>query len=108
MSVADIVLSPFTGIAWVLSLPIRTFASITSWVRRRKYDPEKDICPGCGFRGDSGTAGKTCRIQTREVHSAEKLALWHECYRCYAEYWTNTFIPAAKWYRKPIRLESEI
>lgn len=86
---------------WILSLPIRIFTAIVILLKP-KYDPEKDVCPGCGFRGDSGTAGKTCRIEVTRVMNVEKLALRHKCFRCSAEFYTPVFRKASDWYREPV------
>jgi hypothetical protein len=36
---------------WILSLPIQILASAITWIRARRYDPEKVMCPACGFKG---------------------------------------------------------
>src|SRR5271157_5443246 len=58
-----VLFSPITLIAYILSLPISVFTWIVITVRARRYDPEKEVCPACGFKGDKGTDGKTCRIE---------------------------------------------
>jgi len=98
-------INPLIWISWILSLPLRFFTFVVVSYRRhqlKNYDPTKDPCPACGFRGDKGTAGAACRVQTRKTMGPEKLGLWHECYRCSAEYWTNILTKADAWYREPI------
>jgi hypothetical protein len=87
--------SPLTLIVWLLSLPIRLFTFIVT--RIRVYNPEKDICPACGFKGDSGTGGKSCLVTCTPVTSTERVALQHICFRCTAHYYTPVLTKAVKW-----------
>jgi hypothetical protein len=96
----DYVFSPLRLVFWILSVPLR----VTSWtvkkVRARTYNPEKDICPGCGFRGDGGTAGKTCRVTFRETDGPDRGNLEHECFRCSALFYTKTIKPVETWHKQ--------
>jgi hypothetical protein len=93
-------LSPLTWIAWLLSLPIRVFTFVV--VRVRKYDPEKALCPGCGFKGDSGTNGKSCSVMCVEINEASRAALRHICFRCAAIFWTPCITDPRKWMAKKV------
>lgn len=84
-------------ILWVVALPIRLVAWAIATTRERLYDPEKDICPGCGFRGDRGTGGKTCIIRFVRVDGPEKASIEHTCLRCEAKFYSKIFWPAEKW-----------
>lgn len=61
------------------------------------YDPEKDVCPSCGFRGDSGTAGKSCTIRFVRTLGSEKGAIEHTCLRDGAVFYTKLFKRAEDW-----------
>jgi hypothetical protein len=90
--------NPITILAWILALPVRLLAFIVLTVRARRYDPEKLVCPCCGFRGDSGTNHKTCRVEFRETVSKEQGHLEHTCFRCHAPFYTNTLRPVEEWH----------
>lgn len=84
-------------IFWLIGLPIRAAAWTITSVRAKMYDPEKAICPGCGFRGDRGTAKKTCIIKFVRTETAEKASIQHTCLRCSAPFFSKIFLPAEKW-----------
>jgi predicted RNA-binding Zn-ribbon protein involved in translation (DUF1610 family) len=91
-----------TGISrfllWILALPIQILAFVISWVRASKYNPEKITCPACGFRGDSGTNGKSCTVTFVRVVEKEKAALRHTCFRCGCnEIYSSLTYPANNW-----------
>lgn len=92
--------NPISWISWILALPIRGLAAIISFIRERNYDPEEAICPACGFRGDDGTAGKTCRIHFVATSGIERGAIQHTCFRCNADYFSHLFRPAEHWLPK--------
>ena len=92
----DFFLFPFKIVFVVLSWPIRIFTWIVLKCKK-DYDPERLTCPGCGFRGDSGTNGKTCTVTHRKVESMEKACNEHRCYRCDALYYTKLFKDAKDW-----------
>ena len=100
LAVADTLLAPLRWIAVILALPINFVASITEIVRKRRYNPEKVVCPGCGFKGDNGTDNKTCRIAHTLTGGPEKAVNEHTCFRCGALYYTSLFLPAEKWLAK--------
>lgn len=78
-AVLSFILFPIKAVAWVISLPIRGFVWVASL---KKNDPERTICPGCGFRGDSGTGGKSVVLNFRETQGAERAAIQCTCLRC--------------------------
>lgn len=90
----DIIFAPVRVIVWIIALPIRLFTWIIAH-SRTPYNPEKDICPGCGFRGDDG--GNTCRIQTVRTTGTEKAMIAHECLRCSAVFHTPCFRKPEEW-----------
>lgn len=87
--------SPVTIISWILAQPIRLFGYIVKKVR--VYNPEKDVCPACGFKGDSGTGGKSCLVSCVKTTGPEKAALQHICFRCTAQFHTPIVVKAEKW-----------
>ena len=89
--------NPISWVAWILALPIRFIAWIIATVRSRMYDPEQIVCPACGFRGDSGTANKTCRISCVRTSGPEKAAIEHSCFRCNAKFYSKLFSQAQGW-----------
>lgn len=94
----DVILAPIGWLAWIISLPIRGTAWLVATIRASKYDPEKLICPGCGFRGDSGTGGKSCYVKFTRTMGNERAAIQHMCYRCGCEeIFTKLYVPAEKW-----------
>jgi hypothetical protein len=97
--VFDFFLAPFKAVALVLSLPVRGFTWVA--VRLKKpYDPERTVCPGCGFRGDDGTGGKSCTVIFIRTRGIEKAALQCRCLRCGCpDFYVKLFLPADKWLR---------
>lgn len=93
----DFLLSPFKAFFWLLSIPVRIFTFVVTKIKTKNYDPERAVCPGCGFRGDSGTNKKTCRINHVAVEGAERAMNEHICFRCSAKYYTKLFKPAVQW-----------
>jgi ribosomal protein L37E len=92
------------GVSWVIALPIRIFTWVVVKIRVRTYDPEKVVCPACGFRGDSGTSGRTCRVKFIETAGSEKAALQHICFRCGNDKWASKlYAPAEKWMMQPAK-----
>lgn len=87
-----------------ISLPVNLLAFVLEKIRWHRYDPEKVICPGCGFRGDSGTNGKTCRIRFIAFGSGfeeNQAGIQHTCFRCGNDRWySQTFVAAEKWIAK--------
>lgn len=96
-SLSSIFNDTLTGISWVFSLPIRVAAWSILTIRRRRYDPEKVVCPGCGYRGERGSSYKTCQIQFTPTNGPEQAAIGHSCLRCNAPYFTPLFRPAKDW-----------
>lgn len=84
-------------LVWTVSIPIRATAWTITTIRARLYDPEEDICPACGFRGDRGTGKKTCTIKFVRTETPEKGAIEHTCLRCAAQFYSGVFLPANKW-----------
>lgn len=94
----DIVLAPIGWISWVIALPIRAITWTISTIRARNYDPEQLVCPACGFRGDSGTGGKSCMIKFIRTTGQDKASIQHMCFRCGCdEIFTSLFLPGQKW-----------
>ena len=90
--------NPITWIIWGLVLPIRGISWIITTIRARRYDPEKVICPACGFRGDSGTGGKTCRVSFKRTTGIERASIQHTCFRCGCnEIFSQLFLNPDKW-----------
>jgi hypothetical protein len=100
MSATDIIFAPVGWIAWILSLPVEIFSFIVKKVRK-PYDPEREVCYACGFKGDAGTDRKSCVIWFDDSVQGGP-ALRHDCFRCGARHWTKLFVPAGKWYRSPL------
>jgi hypothetical protein len=82
---------------YLLILPVKAFTWIVTKVKTRRYDPEKRVCPGCGFRGDKGTDYKTCSIKIKQTSGIERYSLEHNCFRCSAVHYSPLFTPADKW-----------
>jgi len=74
--------SPLTLIFWILAQPVRAFTWAVVSVRSRRYDPTKRVMPCCGFKGDSGTDGKSCRIEFTPTAGPERAGIKHICFRC--------------------------
>lgn len=90
----EILFAPLVGLAWILSLPIRMLAWGIAKVRTQTYNPEKAICPACGFKGDHG--GNSCIIRFTRTKEY-KGAIEHDCLRCGALYYSKLFLAAEKW-----------
>lgn len=92
--------NPFNPFSWI-ALPIKGLSWIVTQVRARLYDPEKITCPACGFRGDSGTNGKTCSIKFVRTMGNERAAIQHTCFRCGCnEIFSHVYAPAGMWLPK--------
>lgn len=88
-------------IAWLLSLPIRFLDIVIRWIRRRRYDPERVMCPACGFKGDKNTGKISCRLNFIRTGGNERAALQHICLRCGCDFYTtNFYLPADKFVPK--------
>ena len=98
----------FTGIVAITTFPFRLILGFVEqgvklltvsirFYQRRIYNPEKTICPACGFRGDSGTAKKVCTVTTVDTVGHERKALEHRCFRCSATYYSHILTPVEKW-----------
>ncbi len=88
-------------IIWILALPLRILAFLISWLRRRRYNPERAMCPACGFKGDKGTGNNSCRINFIRTNGPEKAALQHICFRCGCDFYTaKMYQPVDKWLPK--------
>jgi hypothetical protein len=85
------------GIAWTLALPIRGIAWTIITIRRRRYNPEKVLCPCCGYKGEKGSDYKTCIVEFTQTTGPEQAALKHSCLRCSAPFFTRTLLPASQW-----------
>lgn len=93
--ILGVIITPFT---WLIALPIRAFAWFVTTIRTRRYDPEKLVCPACGFKGDSGTNNKSCRIQFTPTTGNERAAIQHFCFRCGCDkIFSRVLVPADKW-----------
>lgn len=104
--VLNFTLAPLKFLFWILSLPLRLFAVIVN--KMKVYNPEKLTCPGCGFKGDSGTGSKSCRIRLVGVKgSTQEVMLRHTCFRCDASFYTKTFVNSKEWYKTPIPITKE-
>lgn len=100
IKIKEVILFPVRVLAYVIAIPIHVFAWTIETLRQKRYDPEKALCPGCGFKGDSGTNGKTCRIQHILTSGPEKASNEHSCFRCGAKFYTPLFLVADKWAAK--------
>lgn len=94
--ILSLVLAPVKWLAWVAALPVKVFTWIVVQLKP-PYDPETVTCPGCGFAGDDGTGGKSCKIRHVRVDSAHIAMNRHECFRCSATFYTKLFTPAKDW-----------
>ena len=103
VSLSSIFSDTLTAVFWTLALPIRTTAWIILTIRRRRYNPEKVLCPGCGYRGEEGSNYKTCRIEFTPTTGPELAAIKHECLRCSAPYFTPLFRPGKDWITTPLQ-----
>jgi hypothetical protein len=97
VSLSSIFNDTLTGVAWGLALPIRATAWTILTIRRRRYDPEKVICPGCGYKGEKGSNYKTCQIQFTYTTGPELAMIQHSCLRCSAPFFSHLFRPAKGW-----------
>ena len=93
--VVDTLLFPIKALVWLVALPIRLFAYIIKSLRR--YDPEKTVCPACGYRGEYSTNYRSCTIRFIRTTGNEKGALKCTCFRCQCDYATKLFAPAEQW-----------
>ena len=93
--------SPITWIVGVLSFPLRFFAFVVSKIR--VYDPEKAMCPACGFKGDSGTGGKSCSVMCVKTNDAARYALQHICFRCACAFYAPVLTKVEKWAAREIK-----
>lgn len=110
MSTAEGVLNftfaPLRFIFWLLALPLRLLAYIIRHLKA--YDPERLVCPACGFKGDSGTGKKSCRIKLVGVRGGvQEVMLRHTCFRCDASFYTKTVADSREWYRPPAAVSKE-
>lgn len=87
--VVDNVLSPFRALFWILALPVRLFTYINR--KFKVYDPEKTVCPACGYRGEKGSSYRSCTVRFIRTSGAEKAALMCTCLRCQCKYATGVF-----------------
>lgn len=85
------------GFLWTLTFIFKILVSplnFLSWlietIRRKRYNPEKEVCPGCGYR--------QCTIKFVRTMGEEKAAIQHCCYRCGCdEFYTPLFRKAQGW-----------
>jgi len=97
----DVIFSPISVLAWLLALPVKAFTWAVVKMRTRRYDPEKEICPACGFKGDSGTNWKSCRIEFVRTAGSERAAIQHFCFKCGCDkHYSKLRMPAEKWMAK--------
>jgi len=88
-------------LSWIFAFPIIVLNKSIRWVRKRRYDPEKTVCPACGFRGDNGTDRKSVTVRFVRTFGPEKAALKFTCFRCSCEFYTaQMFLPIDKWLPK--------
>ncbi len=92
VKVGKVIQAPAQVVAWVINLA----SKVIIWVKTKPYDPEKVTCPACGYRGEKSTDHRTCRISCIRS-SVDKAVLRHVCYRCDADWYTRTVVPADKW-----------
>lgn len=98
LKVYDVILFPVSIIAWLLAKPVQAFTWAVVKIKTHRYDPEKRVCPGCGFKGDSGTNGKTCRVEFTRTAGPERAGIRHTCFRCGCDkHISPLFRKAAEW-----------
>lgn len=103
----DVIFAPVRWVAWILALPLR----LLTWVIarcRKPYDPEKAICPGCGYRGEKSGEHRTCRIQCVRTKGPEKLSLESSCFRCSAIFYQPVFRKDVDGWMKVINTPEEL
>lgn len=93
------------GISWVLALPLRGAARTVIYIRRRRYDPEKILCPACGYKGERSSNHRSCTITFTLISGKEKAAIKHTCLRCSAPFFSGLLYPADKWIGSTIQTE---
>lgn len=97
----DFLFIPVKLLSWLVALPIRFMAWMIDLLKTRNYDPEKVICPGCGYKGEKGSSWKTCRIEFKRTSGPERASLEHSCFRCGALFYSKLFTPVEKWFNPP-------
>ena len=96
--VVDSLFVPIRAVAWFVAIPIQFATWVVTTIKRRTYDPEKIVCPSCGFRGDSGTNGKTCTVRFIQVQGGDGYALQHTCFRCGCDkIYTKLYYSSSRW-----------
>lgn len=86
---------------YLLILPVKAFTWAVVAIKTHRYDPEKRMCVACGFKGDSGTDGKSCRIAFVVTSGIERAAIQHICFRCGCDkQFSKLVVPADKWIPK--------
>ena len=98
--VGEFVVKTLTFIFSIIAFPVVVFTWTVRKIKTRSYNPEKRPCPACGFKGDSGTGGKSCRVLFVKTPTLERAHLEHQCYRCWACYYSGVNTPADKWLAK--------
>lgn len=90
-------------ILWILALPLNLFASFLAWIKARRYDPEKIVCPACGFKGDDRANGYSCWIRFERVDEPNRGIIRHTCFRCGCnEIYSKPAYPVEKWLAKEL------
>ena len=85
-------------LAWIVAFPFRLFTWFVTKLKTRAYDPEKMVCPACGFKGDDGTNGKSCAVRFVRTKNNDRANIQHHCFRCGCdEIFSKLFSPADKW-----------
>lgn len=85
-------------ILWIIALPLNIFTSFVTWLRIKRYDPEKIVMPCCGFKGDDRANGATCWIKFKRIEGAQRGVIQHTCFRCgCSEVYTKLAYPGDKW-----------
>lgn len=97
LKIGKILYTPITLLGWLLIQPLNLFTHTVAYVKAKQYDIEKTQCPGCGFRGDSGTNLKVCTVEHKATRGHERAANEHVCIRCRAIYYSALVTPADKW-----------
>lgn len=104
MSVEQVLQFP----AQIVASPIRLLAWMILKIKERTYDPEKIVTPCCGFRGDSGTNGKTCAINFMLTTSSDRANIQHTCLRCGCDkIFTKTYRKTDDWLAREVKVETQ-